>query len=54
MSSRPCDICGEPIRTDRYGMPASGEEVGEFYDPKERAYLWAHADCGLARGLDPA
>lgn len=38
-----CEICGEPIKTDAYGMYL--EEVGEFV--AEDSSVIAHAQCGI-------
>lgn len=42
-----CQLCGEGLEVDQFGMYASHEEVGEFWDAEKNTSVVAHAQCGL-------
>jgi hypothetical protein len=52
-ASRPCEMCGEAIGTDRYSLPLPPTRTNEFYDWAARQWLWGHVTCGQTRGLEP-
>lgn len=47
-----CEICGEPIKTDKHGMYL--EDVGEFWDEDQDTSVIAHAQCGIDADLEMA
>jgi ribosome-binding protein aMBF1 (putative translation factor) len=57
MTARRCEICGEPIRTDRHGYEI---DAAEMYSPAGDSTIGVgrsvicHAECGLARGFEVA
>lgn len=47
-----CELCEEKIKTYPNGLPA--EEVGEFWDEEAQDSVYAHAQCGLDKGMELA